>query len=853
MSIAPKTEEAIDFLTRIQSPGGPWAITAINPEGGPTETATFTADQMETMTAWLAARNGKVNLYFGVNPVRWPVTKKAAREDIAAMTWLHVDLDPEPGENFDAERARILSSLRSPPGDLPLPTLIIDSGGGYQAFWKLAEPFAINGEEELFEKAALYNKQIETIFNADHCHDVSRVMRLPGTVNLPNSKKRAKGRKPAMACVADFNEQHIYPLSAFTPALSSPSTGTPPKAKIEGDIRRLVTVEDLGKEVKDKVKVIIVQGHDPDDPKRWPSRSEILMYVTCALVRSGISDKVIYSVITDPGFGISESVLEKKQDAHRYAIRQIERAKANVAAEKPRILLGGGQLGSIVDQAEQALLRYGASVYQRGQELVRVTQAETLASEDGVRRVPHATILLSVSDYWLVEQLARSALWFKISKDDKLVPVDPSQKYARHLLARVGEWRFPVLRGLALTPTLAVDGRVIQQPGYDVESGLLVDFAANTFPAIPDAPSRDDAVAAIGKLKHLLRGFPFVDDASRSVALSAILSGLVRRTLRTVPLHAFDAPTAGTGKSYLADTVGILMTGSKPAAMSQGKSAEEDEKRLAAVLRTGDPVLLIDNCERYLEGDFLCSMLTQEVVQARILGYSERMRLSSNVLVMATGNNLVVNGDMSRRTVVCRLDAKKERPDERVFTWDVRQEASANRGELVAAALTALRAYIAAGRPRQLTDMGSFEDWSLVRETLVWAGEADPAKTRERILAQDPRKAELSDLLNLWHSRVGSAAFTLAELRSALITPAGTADGDELSQLLVEMTGRPQWNPRSVGKMLERHRDRVVGGLCLKAANDNHKGVKRWRVVDVEHQRTEPEVQLRKAQGQMPF
>ena len=159
-------------------------------------------------------------------------------------------------------------------------------------------------------------------------------------------------------------------------------------------------------------------------------------------------------------------------------------------------------------------------------------------------------------------------------------------------------------------------------------------------------------------------------------------------------MHGFDAPTAGTGKSLLAELVGLLATGVRPPAMSQGKSEDEDEKRLSTVLFAGDPVIHIDNCERALVGDFLCSMLTQEVVQARVLGYSERRVLPSTALVLASGNNLTCVGDVSRRTVVCRLDAEVERPDTRAFDFDCHQEVLDQRPHLVIAGLTILRAAV---------------------------------------------------------------------------------------------------------------------------------------------------------------
>ena len=46
-----------------------------------------------------------------------------------------------------------------------------------------------------------------------------------------------------------------------------------------------------------------------------------------------------------------------------------------------------------------------------------------------------------------------------------------------------------------------------------------------------------------------------------------------------------------------AELAGLLATGCRPPALSQGKSPEEDEKRLSTVLFAGDPVIHIDNCE----------------------------------------------------------------------------------------------------------------------------------------------------------------------------------------------------------------------------------------------------------------
>lgn len=446
---------------------------------------------------------------------------------------------------------------------------------------------------------------------------------------------------------------------------------------------------------------------------------------------------------------------------------------------------------------------------------MRVARLGQAHDEGGVRRPEGASIIFPVTPPWLVEKMGVATRWYKPTMSGPK-QADPERKYADTLLARVGEWRFPELQAIISTPTLDRDGRLIQQPGYDAQSGILLYFADGDFPVVPPSPTIEEAEAALERLDQLLRGFPFVDEESRSVALSALLTVLVRPSLAAAPLHAFDAPTAGTGKSLLADLVGILATGQHPPAMSQGKTEEEDEKRLSTVLRAGDPVILIDNCERAIEGDFLCSMLTQLTVQARILGLSQRVILPSKALVIATGNNLVIAGDMARRTVICRLGSKEERPETRSFDFDCRVEARRQRAELVAAGLTVLRGFIAAGRPGKLQPFGSFEDYALIRGALVWLGRADPVATRDRLAEDDPRRGETAELMAAWQEVLGSRKVTLADLHAECEAKTASAPHQRLYTLLKERS-RGVWNPRSVGWWLRGQKDRVINGHCFRA------------------------------------
>jgi len=101
------------------------------------------------------------NVYFTVNQVRGRLTKKASKEDIGQVRWLHVDIDPKPGVPLAQEQAAILDKLRNGLKEIPPPTLITFSGGGYQAFWRLTEGQPVTepfewADNERTAQAAIY-------------------------------------------------------------------------------------------------------------------------------------------------------------------------------------------------------------------------------------------------------------------------------------------------------------------------------------------------------------------------------------------------------------------------------------------------------------------------------------------------------------------------------------------------------------------------------------------------------------------------------------------------------------------------------------------------------------------------
>lgn len=333
LPLVPDYAAAWAFLDCIH-PGRLRVVTGIALDKKHLPTATFRPDQGAEFAQWVnACAKMPANLYFSVAEPMGPASKKMDRTDCARVWHLHVDIDPHDGKDLQAEQARILQLLRNPPG-LPPPTGIIFSGAGYQALWALAEPIEIGGDLAKAEDAALYNRAIESAVGGDNCHDVSRILRLPGTINLPDARKTKKGRTPALAQVVEWHGDRVYPLSAFPKTEPAQVASAEHPGKVDASsVRRIAHMDDLGSAVSDRTKQLIANGFHPDAPKHFPSRSEAVFHVACELVRAGVDEPTILGVLQHPDFGIAESVREKGRGAARYAARQVENARADVQAE----------------------------------------------------------------------------------------------------------------------------------------------------------------------------------------------------------------------------------------------------------------------------------------------------------------------------------------------------------------------------------------------------------------------------------------------------------------------------------------------------------------------------------------
>jgi hypothetical protein len=288
-------------------------------------------------------------------------------------------------------------------------------------------------------------------------------------------------------------------------------------------------------------------------------------------------------------------------------------------------------------------------------------------------------------------------------------------------------------------------------------------------------------------------------------------------------LMAASGHAPGTGKSYLVDVISTIATGRLCPVIEAGKTEEENSKRLGALLRDGAQIVSLDNVNGELGGEFLCQLTERPLVKVRILGRSEAPEFECKSAVFATGNNLVVAGDMTRRTLICSLGVEMERPEQRQFKCDPISTVLENRGAYVAAVFTIVRAYIAAGRPRVCDPIGSYGVWSeTVRAPLIWLGEKDPVESMETAREEDPELNNIRELFEHLETAFGqNSKFATAQVIEKANNISGGFDNNGGGDTaFADFLNRVAPNGRDIsavglGKFFGRVKGRIVDGKKL--------------------------------------
>lgn len=533
------------------------------------------------------------------------------------------------------------------------------------------------------------------------------------------------------------------------------------------------------------------------------------------------------------GDPISLEDLQRQSDESRWW--EVDSSEdAAPSAKREKLIYSIGDLSDTVDEVEARILKHDLNFFDRGNNLVRPIVSERAATEG---RTIVAAMLTPVSPPYLTKQLSKIIDWRKLKKKKTSpgepdafdeIPIDPPPQISVTLLANSGDWNFHQIAGIVTAPTLRRDGTILWKEGYDPRTKLLL-LSPPDMPNFPEYPTRDDALVSIRRLDALLDGFPFVSPVDRSVAISGLITPVCRAAMTVAPLHAVSAPTAGSGKSFLVDLFSALISGTPAPATPVGKSEEETEKRLSSAMMEGSPIIVLDNVNGQLYGDALCQCVERPIVKFRVLGESRMVEIENKQTIFATGNNISLVDDMTRRTILCSLDAEMERPEMRQFNFDPMSEILDNRGQYIADALTIVRAYKLAGHPDKLPQLASFGEWSdLVRSAIVWLGFDDPLISMDRVRDADGRLDSLKAFIAAWYSSDPTGKKSSADLIELSLT-------DTELQLAMKAFCNPRGPMDGVqlGKKLHSVKGRVVDGFKIIAEKDSHTKTNIWRLQKV--------------------
>lgn len=475
---------------------------------------------------------------------------------------------------------------------------------------------------------------------------------------------------------------------------------------------------------------------------------------------------------------------------------------------------------SVIDTIE--VLRTNGSFYDYGNQLVHVVGVDI-----HVLTAATAIHYLGLQCRYWHSKVARSGT--------TKVNCDPHEKLVKQLLDLGARRGLRKLSATSDSPLILPDGTVIATNGYD--TGTEIIFAITDPISIAEHPTIEQVRDALAQLWFPVSLFPYVDGQARTNCLAALLTAVVRKVIKASLGVAVDAPQRGTGKTKLARAILALQCGRHPdlSPVPTGQGREEElRKKITSTLLDGRDHILLDNAVGNFDSQAVAALMTSGHWSDRILGKSREFVGDARLFIGINGNNLSLSGELPRRFLQIRLDAGLENPFSRHFTFDPEELVLERRDQLVAAAITAIRGWFAAGAPGAATaGVGSFEEWgTLVRGPLLWFAEqgllpfdgfCDPVESLVEAVENDSEHEELAEFLSALKLVIEGSEVTAKELLVLLARNRYDNEAVQIVRTFLEAHCRNGLTAQSVGKVLGYRRDRPAGGLKLVARKDRDK------------------------------
>ena len=362
---------------------------------------------------------------------------------------------------------------------------------------------------------------------------------------------------------------------------------------------------------------------------------------------------------------------------------------------------------------------------------------------------------------------AHAANWIATSEKFGVQDVNPPRDLCQNYLSHSGRFGVPLLEAVRAVPFFAADATYCGATGYYESARVFLDLPTGF--NLPDTTPTPENIAAAKRLllEKVLGEVAFEDESSRAHALALMILPFVRDMIKGVtPLHLWDAPDRGSGKTYGAGLCVAPFAQPRPTTEKDDKA--EWRKALFTELLEGASHIFIDNVKSSLNSGALDAMITSPVVSERVLGSQKSATVPVRCVWVATSNNAQLTADITTRTVVIRLDPNIENPDLRQFKNDPEKFIWDNRPAVCGAIITLVRAWIDAGRPAYKgSNKIRFKEWRAViggiLDVVKVPGFLDNAKKQRELLSSESG-GEWGEFAEAWHEKHGESFVAGADL-----------------------------------------------------------------------------------------
>jgi hypothetical protein len=634
------------------------------------------------------AEQERSNLFFGVCPRVGDRGRFDQAWQIRTVRCLWADIDHVSVEEGRQHAAK---------AGLPPSSIVVNSGNGVHLYWLLDEPFVIddaegplpvetewmegpdgrkkarkyvvdNGERGYLDQrrhiARLSPKaqQVQNVLagiakavGGDHTTDLSRLLRIPGTLNR---KDQRNGRQPVPTVLIECDRARRYPLVAFEPFKST---------SLASERAKQIAAMPLPKPKKlslakaDKLAELIAASAIAEAG----CRSEADFAVCCFAIRNGIDKEEVWRQVehvgkfAEGGSRYFDTTWENAEYEARAAIldevrkgskpKQVPAATRATTTNLCELLADeaneetNGRPTIVVEQATMPVghtcrhitdhLLSAGNCFNRADQLVAIYDEQISAI---ISSAELAGLLNQYVEFYFTEDEAG---------EYKPLPAAYANTWLNHHAERS---RLPVIKLFTHNPVFTDDWRLVA-PGFDAQSGIYY--------AGPVVPAR----SSTEHLDALLKDFCFKAPADRTNYLAVLLTAmLVPRFIGSKPAALFNGNQPELGKSILAQIIAILRDGQTTETASYNPNDEEFEKRLGAIVRRGVTTIIIDNAKGHgrnprIESACLERSITDPILAFRLLGQSASIRAENSHIFCITANTPDVSRDLVTRSVVINM------------------------------------------------------------------------------------------------------------------------------------------------------------------------------------------------------